>query len=162
MSAPEPGSVARIGAFYSWQQELLDDGDYDGWAATFAENGELWQGHRKHPLAGRRQLSGGLRSAGERLAGTGITRRHWIGPIRVTDRDGDRLTVRFTSLVIDVPEGGEPRLSLMVDGTDVLDPSENGFLVQRRTIVHIGDPRNQPCAGAIPVDQGSTGASADG
>jgi 3-phenylpropionate/cinnamic acid dioxygenase small subunit len=132
--ATEAELHAQVSDFYSRQMRLLDDGDADAWAATFAENGTFIASGHQAPTSGRADLAAAVRATKAELAAAGIVHRHWLGMITV-DRDSDgAVRARCYALVIATQRGGDSVIHRSTTCDDVLVTDNAGFIVQSRSV----------------------------
>jgi hypothetical protein len=125
--------------FYARHMQQLDDGDADGWAGAFTEDGTFGQDTRPEPRRGRSVIAERMRLSAARLASEGLIRRHWVGNLTVTPGPDGSLLTRYYALVVDTPRGGPAALRLSTVCDDVLVPDgAGGWLVSARYIHHDG------------------------
>jgi hypothetical protein len=116
------------------QMQLLDGGNAEAWATTFAEDGTFAQDTSPAPRRGRAVLANRMRLHADELAAKGLTRRHWLGMLAVQPGGGDTVLARYYALVIDTPKGGQSSLHLSTVCEDVLVPDGDSWLVASRFI----------------------------
>ncbi len=134
-SPGEPGMYEELVRFYARQMRLLDAGDAEGWALTFARDGVFRSPVRPAPVTGREQIRDGARATAADLAGRQIVRRHWIGMLEVEARaDGSAHALSYAQ-VIETPKGGQPALRMSNTCDDVLIREDGRWVVQDRTII---------------------------
>lgn len=125
---------AQVSDFYSRQMRLLDDGEADAWAATFAENGTFIASGHQAPTTGRADLAAAVRAGQAELAAAGIVHRHWLGMITV-DQGGDgTVLARCYALVIATQRGGDSVIHRSTTCDDVLLRDGDGFVVESRSV----------------------------
>jgi len=131
----EQAAYAEIVRFYARQMRLLDEGDANGWAQTFARGGVFRSPVRPAPVTGREQIRDGARAAAADLADRQITRRHWVGMLEAEPQsDGSMRAVSYAQ-VIETPRGGQPALTMSVTCDDILIREGGRWVVQDRTII---------------------------
>jgi 3-phenylpropionate/cinnamic acid dioxygenase small subunit len=125
---------AQVSDFYSRQMRLLDDGEAEAWAATFAENGTFIASGHQAPTIGRADLAAAVRAGQAELAAAGIVHRHWLGMITV-DQGGDgTVLARCYALVIATQRGGDSVIHRSTTCDDVLLRDGDGFVVESRSV----------------------------
>ncbi|SDT78851.1 nuclear transport factor 2 family protein [Actinoplanes derwentensis] len=132
-------TYAEVLQFYSRHFQLLDEGQAEQWARQFTEDGEFGQNVKPEPRRGRAAIAASMRRGIDRLAGTGVTRRHWFGNV-IAEPDGDgAVRTRYYATVFETPAGGGPaRVYLSTTAEDRLERQNGEWLVRRRHIVHDG------------------------
>jgi SnoaL-like protein len=125
--------------FYAQHMQQLDDGDAEGWAGAFTEDGTFGQDTRPEPRRGRAVIAERMRLSVARLAAEGLVRRHWVGNLTVRPGPDGTLLTRYYALVVDTPGGGSAtlRLSTVCDDVLVADGA-GGWQVSARYIHHDG------------------------
>jgi uncharacterized protein (TIGR02246 family) len=129
---------AQVQQFYAEQMHMLDDGDADGWAATFTEDGTFTPPRAAQPVRGPADLAAGVRRAHAERAAGGVTHRHWHGMLAVTPRTADSVDVRCYALVIASAAGGASHVHAACVCTDVLVRREDRWLVADRKVTRDG------------------------
>ncbi|MFE6721743.1 nuclear transport factor 2 family protein [Streptomyces albidoflavus] len=129
---------AEVAGFYARQMRRLDEGDAEGWAATFTEDGVCHLSSRPEPMRGRAALAEGARAAAEAIAEAGEQRRHMTGMFEIEERPGGTLQVRANTVVYATRAGGEARVHQVCDCTDTLVSEAGGEILvrERRIDVH--------------------------
>jgi actinorhodin biosynthesis protein ActVIA len=133
---------AEIQHFYARQVHFLDNCVPEGFAATFAEDGELIHASSPEPVRGRDALLDAARRSVSALP-PGAIRRHWFNMI-VADPDGEgRFRAVHYALVITTQPGGQPVIGSACVGHDILirDPEDGRLLVRSRRIENDSVPR---------------------
>lgn len=134
-----PGAVYQeIQQFYAHQMQLLDGGAAEEWAETFTADGVFAQNVKPEPWRGRSEIAARLRTGLSRLAGRGMTRRHWFGMVDVTVVDHDAVETRYYTTVFETPAGGPPSICLSALCEDVLVYEDGRWLVRYRLVSHDG------------------------
>ncbi|MFF4159683.1 SRPBCC family protein [Streptomyces sp. NPDC001678] len=131
-----PATYASLQRFYAAQMRLLDDGEGQAWAGTFAEDGEFAQSAGPAPLRGRAAIAAAVRSAAGRARSA--RRRHFTGMLTARQSPDGSVRTRFYALVVDTEEGASPVLRLSASCQDSLAPEGDGWLVRRRLVEHDG------------------------
>jgi 3-phenylpropionate/cinnamic acid dioxygenase small subunit len=127
----EYGEIAQ---FYARQMRLLDEGDAEGWALTFADDGVFRSPARPAPVTGRANIRDGARATVEDLAARKIVRRHWMGMLEVERQpDGSAHALSYAQ-VIETPRGGQPALRMTSTCADILVREDGRWVVRDRTI----------------------------
>lgn len=140
VSEPELGSLsqaqeyAEFVQFYARQMRLLDEGDAEGWAQTFASEGVFRSPARPVPVSGRAQIRAGARATADDLAARHIVRRHWMGMLQVEPQPDGSVRALNYAQVIETPRGGQPTLSMFSTCADVLVREDGRWVVADRTI----------------------------
>lgn len=119
--------LAAIQALFVAYGEQLDEGDFDGYAGLFAEDGELLLGPlgRAKGRTAIRDLMAGI--VGERVG----TTRHIVSSPRVTlAGDTAAATVMWTALAVD--DDGRPVVSAVGHHVDELVRVDGRWCFQRR------------------------------
>jgi 3-phenylpropionate/cinnamic acid dioxygenase small subunit len=125
---------AQVSDFYARQMRLLDDGDAEGWAATFTENGTFIASGHQAPTSGRADLVAAVRAGHAELAASGIVHRHWLGMIAADQGDDGTVRARCYALVIATSRGGDSAIHRSTTCDDVLLRHGDGFMVQSRSV----------------------------
>ncbi|WP_312018676.1 nuclear transport factor 2 family protein [Streptomyces sp. I05A-00742] len=140
--APTPVSGAdyqEIQHFYARQMRLLDLGEAEAWAETFTEDGVFEQNVSPQPVRGRAAIATGMRAGLDRLAGTGLVRRHWIGMVAADVHEDGTVRSHYYATVFETTKGGTPQVHLSTTAEDVLVRRDGGgWLVAHRTVRHDG------------------------
>ncbi|MFC4511390.1 SRPBCC family protein [Streptomyces ehimensis] len=131
-----PATYASLQRFYAAQMRLLDDGEGQAWAGTFAEDGEFAQDAGPTPLRGRAAIAAAVRSGAARARSA--RRRHFTGMLTARQSPDGTVRTRFYALVVDTEEGSAPVLRLSASCQDALVPDGDGWLVRRRLVEHDG------------------------
>lgn len=134
-----PGIIVMINQFCAEQVHLLDDGEADGWAATFTDNGEFRSPTYPEPARGRDQLAGIVRAYHQRAAGAGERHRHVTSDLMVRQIDADTLAVRATQLIMASSPAGA-RVDRVITMTDILDRTIDGWRTLSKTITRDDHP----------------------
>ena len=134
-TAVRDGLYLRVAHFYARQMKLLDDGDAEGWAATFTEDGSFaTNAYPEHQTVGRTALTAAVRRTRAELTSLGVVHRHWLGMLNVNGQDDGTVSARCYALVIAIPRGGQPTIHRSTTCQDVLVPHGDGYLVRSRLI----------------------------
>ncbi|MGW0792272.1 nuclear transport factor 2 family protein [Streptomyces sp. NPDC002911] len=135
---------AEVAAFYARQMRRLDEGDAEGWAATFTEDAVCRLSTRPDPLRGHAGLIAGARAATAAIVASGERRRHMTGMFEIEERPGGELHVRANTVVYATAANGVSRVHQVCACTDVLvRGAGNGreLRVSERRIDVDGTPR---------------------
>ncbi|MHC0432329.1 nuclear transport factor 2 family protein [Streptomyces sp. O3] len=124
----------EVAGFYARQMRRLDEGDAEGWAATFTENAVCRISTRPEPMRGRAGLAAGARKAVAAIVAAGERRRHMTGMFDIEERPGGALFVRAYTVVYATPAGGAPRVHQVCACADTLVRQDGELLVQDRNI----------------------------
>lgn len=125
---------AQVSDFYSRQMRLLDDGDAESWAATFAENGSFIASGQPAATTGRANLAAAVAASHADLAAAGVVHRHWLGMI-TADQGGDgTVLARCYALVIATERGGGSVIHRSTTCDDVLLRNGGSFVVLSRSV----------------------------
>jgi hypothetical protein len=124
---------SEIQLFYARQMQLLDAGDFDNWALTFAVDGVFAANAYPTPVAGRDNIAAAAQKATVALAEQGLQRRHWLGMLSV-ESDGGVVRVTCYALVIETPRAGVPSLRHSTVCTDELHRSGGEWVVRKRYV----------------------------
>jgi hypothetical protein len=134
-SLAESGTHEELVRFYARQMRLLDEGDAEGWALTFAHDGVFRSPARPAPVAGREHIRAGASATVADLASRQIVRRHWVGMLEVELRpDGSAHALSYAQ-VIETPRGGQAVLRMSSTCDDTLVREDGRWVVQDRTII---------------------------
>ncbi|GGQ46724.1 nuclear transport factor 2 family protein [Streptomyces mutabilis] len=128
---------AEVAGFYARQMRRLDEGDAEGWAATFTDDAVCRISTRPEPLRGRAALTEGARAATAAGAAAGEQRRHMTGMFDIEERPGGLLRVRANTIVYATDARGRSRVHQVCTCTDVLVRAAapgRGLLVRDRRI----------------------------
>lgn len=133
-----PGGLAELYAeiqqFYARQMRLLDDGEAEAWAETFAEDGVFAANAHPEPFTGRAAIAAGARRATDDFAARGIRRRHWLGMLSLEPKDEHTVLVHSYAQVIETPRAGRPVLRASTGCADLLVRRDGRWLVLDRRI----------------------------
>lgn len=132
-TSPTTGDHSTIQQFYARQMQLLDDGEIALWAETFTEESTFRSNGMPEPIIGRAAISQGAREVADRVAASGVQRRHLMSMLAVTASVDGVVTATSYVPVVETKDG---KASLFVSTvlTDEL-VSENGqWLVRARTV----------------------------
>ena len=133
----------EVAGFYARQMRRLDEGDAEGWAATFTEDAVCHISTRPEPMRGRAELTAGARTATAASAAAGQQRRHTTGMFEIEERPGGALRVRAYTVVYATDARGASWVHQVCTCTDTLvrpGGAERGLLVQDRRIDVDGVP----------------------
>lgn len=111
---------AEVAGFYARQMRRLDEGDAEGWAATFTEDAVCRLSTRLEAMRGREELVAGARAAVTAIATAGELRRHMTGMFEIEERPGGLLHVRANTIVYATAASGESRVHQVCTCTDTL------------------------------------------
>ncbi|MDT0549858.1 MULTISPECIES: nuclear transport factor 2 family protein [Streptomyces] len=125
---------AEIQQFYARQMQLLDDGEAEAWAETFAEDGVFAANAHPEPFTGRPAIAAGARRATDDFAARGIRRRHWLGMLSLEPKDEHTVFVRSYAQVIETARGGQSALRASTTCADLLVRRDGRWLVLDRRI----------------------------
>jgi SnoaL-like protein len=135
----DQGTYAEILHFYARHFQLLDQGHAERWALQFTEDGEFGQNIKPEPRRGRAAIAASMRRGIDRLASTGLVRRHWYGNVIAEPDGADAVRTRYYATVFETPAGGgEARVYLSTTAEDRLERHDGEWFVRRRHIVHDG------------------------
>ncbi|MER6141206.1 nuclear transport factor 2 family protein [Streptomyces sparsogenes] len=133
-----PGGLAELYAeiqqFYAHQMRLLDDGEAEAWAETFAEDGVFAANAHPEPFTGRAAIAAGARRATDDFAARGIRRRHWLGMLSLEPKDEHTVLVRSYAQVIETPRAGQSILRASTGCADLLVRRDGRWLVLDRRV----------------------------
>ncbi|MFD8571753.1 nuclear transport factor 2 family protein [Streptomyces sp. NPDC059639] len=135
---------AEVAAFYARQMRRLDEGDAEGWAATFTGDAVFRLSTRPEPMRGRAELVAGARAAVAAIAATGEQRRHMTGMFEIDEHPGGELHVRANTVVYATDASGASRVHQVCTCTDTLvrDAGQtHELLVRERRIDVDGESR---------------------
>ncbi|MFD5080585.1 nuclear transport factor 2 family protein [Streptomyces sp. NPDC058371] len=124
----------QVQEFYARQMQLLDRGEVDAWARTFTEDGVFVTNAQSEPTVGRRAMAAGARKAVAYYTAQGVQRRHMLGTVSVTGREGALVSVRSYVLLIETPRGGQAVILCSATCEDVLEVGPDGLSVCRRDV----------------------------
>lgn len=130
-----PELYGEVLQFYARHMHLLDEGDADGWAATFTADGSFSSPSLPEPIRGRDRLAEGAGRTASELSETGETHRHIVSTVDVLDHDDTSVTVRAYTQVLATPRNQPSRLHLMTTCHDVLLRQEGRLYVSRRRVL---------------------------
>jgi len=145
-----PDAVAiAVTRLYARQSRLIDEGDAEGWAATFTADGVFASPSYPEPVAGTAALVGfaaDFRASGER---TRTRLRHVVTNVDVLPAPGaagdpDRVVAHAYLQIVATPAGEESRLVRLTTITDdlVREGAGRGWRVARRRVRR--DDQNVP------------------
>lgn len=130
----ETDAYTEIERFYARQMRLLDEGDADGWAQTFARDGVFRSPVRPAPVTGRASIRDAARATMDDLSARQIVRRHWMGMLQVEPRPDGSAYANSYAQVIETPRGGQPALRMSTTCADILVRDGGQWVVQERTV----------------------------
>jgi 3-phenylpropionate/cinnamic acid dioxygenase small subunit len=136
----QPGETAsgslyvEVQQFYARHMHLLDSGQAQEWAQTFAEDGTFDAPTMPEPIRGRAAIAAGVAKSAEERAAAGETQRHWHGMVDVQPRPDGALEVRCYALVFSTFKGQESRLHRVCVCTDVLVRVDGRLVVSTRKV----------------------------
>ncbi|MES4905962.1 MULTISPECIES: nuclear transport factor 2 family protein [unclassified Streptomyces] len=136
-AAPAAGPAelyAEIQQFYAHQMRLLDDGEAEAWAETFAEDGVFAANAHPEPFSGRAAIAAGARQATDDFAARGVRRRHWLGMLSLEPKDENTVFVRSYAQVLETPRAGQPVLRASTTCADLLVRRDGRWLVLDRRV----------------------------
>jgi hypothetical protein len=125
---------ARIQQFYAEQMHLIDTGDADAWARTFAEDGVFAANAYPQPVYGRAAIAAAVRRTTAELAERSLVRRHFLGSFAASRRPDGTLFVRSYAQILETPRGGQSRVLMMTVCEDVLSDGADGLRVASRQV----------------------------
>lgn len=142
MCASDP-MYAEVAGFYARQMRRLDEGDAEGWAATFTQDAVCRISTRSEPMRGHAELISGARAAVTAIAAAGEQRRHMTGMFEIEERPGGALRVRAYTVVYATSASGASRVHQVCTCTDTLVGAEGmgSELRVRSRLIHVdGSP----------------------
>lgn len=125
--------MADVTALYARQSQAIDDGDAEGWAATFTEDGEFASPTHGAPVRGReelRQFAAGVRAG---HVARGIQERHWLNSVVVDDGEGG-LRARAYLMIVHIGPDRRPEPARHVVIEDDLADVGGSLLVSYRRV----------------------------
>ncbi|MEU6449812.1 nuclear transport factor 2 family protein [Streptomyces sp. NPDC048232] len=131
----------EVARFYAYQMRRLDEGDAEGWAATFTGDAVCRISTRPEPMRGRAALAAGARAAAEAIAAAGERRSHMTGMFEIEERADGSVLVHANTVVHATDASGRPRVHQVCTCADTLVRSpESGraLLVKDRRIDVLG------------------------
>ncbi|MFG3101179.1 FAD-dependent monooxygenase [Streptomyces sp. NPDC048182] len=135
----DAGLYVAVQSFYARQMRLLDEGDPDGFARTFTEDGVLSLAGTEVELHGREAIAKGQRAEAEQ-AGAGRP-RHWFGMLTARTGPGGEIHTRYLA-TIGVTRPGDPHeLQPAASVDDVLVRAPGGLLTRSRTVTRDDVPQ---------------------
>ncbi|MEV0530040.1 nuclear transport factor 2 family protein [Streptomyces sp. NPDC050439] len=111
---------AEVAEFYARQMRRLDEGDAEGWAATFTKDAVCRISSRSEPMRGRAGLIAGARAATEAIAAAGERRRHMTGMFEIEERPDGAVHVRANTVVYATDASGASRVHQVCTCRDTL------------------------------------------
>lgn len=131
----EQDAASALRNLYAQQAHLIDSGQHDAWAQTFAADGEFHSPTYGQPAVGHAQLAGIARAFEAAAQKAGERQRHVMGNIWVSECDGNNARVRaYLSIVATPLAGGEARILRIVTITDRLAKVGQAWRVRQRTV----------------------------
>jgi ketosteroid isomerase-like protein len=125
---------AEIQQFYAYQMHLLDDGNTDGWADTFTEDGIFGANAHPEPTRGRETIRAAAKAAAERRD-PNLQVRHWLGMLDVQPQPDGSAHARSYALILNTVVGESPKVHLSTTCEDVLVRGADGqWLVSSRQV----------------------------
>jgi len=124
--------VAEVTRLYAVQSHAIDDGDAEGWAATFTEDGEFASPTHGAPVRGRAALRRFAAELYRRHRAQGVRERHWVNNVSVEVRSGE-VHARAYLLIVRIGADGVPvpaRHVVICDRLVYVD----GWRVRQRTV----------------------------
>jgi 3-phenylpropionate/cinnamic acid dioxygenase small subunit len=138
----------EVAGFYAYQMRRLDEGDAEGWAATFTEDAVCRISTRAQPMRGRAELVAGARAAAEAIAAAGERRRHMTGMFEIEERADGCVLVHANTVLYATDASGRSRVHQVCTCADTLvrsPKSRRALLVRDRRIDVLG-PAPAPAA----------------
>lgn len=127
--------AAEITRLYARQSRLIDDGDAEGWAATFTADGEFHSPSYPEPAAGTAALTAfaeRFRAAGRE---SGVVSRHVVTNVDVVPGGSDdEVTAHAYLQIVSTPRGEDSRLVRLTTVTDRLVRRADRWLIARRDV----------------------------
>ncbi len=124
--------------FYAKHMRLLDEGAAEEWADDFTGDAVFTQNVKPVPWRGRGEIAALMRRGADRLAASGIVRRHWLSMVSIDREDDDTVHTRYYAVIFETPKGGKPSVHLCTTGEDELVRHGDRWLVRYRSIAHDG------------------------
>lgn len=131
-------TYTQILQFYAQHVQLLDNGRAEEWSDQFTEDGVFSQNVKPDPKIGRAVIGAGMRRGVDRIAATGVTRRHWFGMVDAAAQPDGSVRTRYYAIVFETPKGGRPSVYLSTTGADELVRQDGRWLVRSRHVAHDG------------------------
>ena len=121
-----------VSDLYARQSHLIDGGDADGWAATFAVDGVFESPTYRLTATGRPELAKFAADSNGAARARGVQLRHWIGQLVIDPTDGGANVQAYLIIVATTREGSRIDRSLRV--VDTLSCAGGVWRVASRTV----------------------------
>lgn len=129
----ETFDVARVTEFYARQNQAIDEGDADAFAATYTADGSFHSATYGDPVVGAEALIQLAKGVHAELAAEGIQQRHWTNSVVVNE---DARTARSYLMIIRTGPDGVSTVLRHVTVTDEFSFDDEGLLKVRARQVH--------------------------
>ncbi|MFF8957360.1 nuclear transport factor 2 family protein [Streptomyces sp. NPDC014894] len=133
---------ARVQQFHAEQMQALDGRDFEGYAATFTEDGEFRHSPGREPARTRAGIAKELTAFHrERFGDEPVQRRHWFNMLNVRTRpDGTILATYYVLALLTRPGERVPEIAPSCVVHDVLIEREGRLLTRSRRVEHDHQP----------------------
>ena len=150
---PETVALAAL-RLHARQSRLIDEGDAEGWAATFTADGVFDSPSYPEPARGAAALTAFARAFHDSCVATRTHLRHVVTNVDVeaSGRDGEVVAHAYLQIVA-TPEGQDSRLVRLTTLTDRLVRHGDAWLVAHR-LVRRDDVAPEPVT-TTPDDRGA-------
>lgn len=114
------------------QSQAIDEGDAEGWAATYTEDGSFHSPTYGDPVVGREAMVAFAKKVHAGFIAEGIQQRHWVNNTVI---DQDAGTARSYALIVRTNSEGEASILRHITTLDHLVYGEDGELRMRSRTV---------------------------
>ena len=125
---------SEIQDFYARQVQAMDNGRYDEFAETFAEECEFTPIKHQSTAYGRQAIVDKLSDFAKTMFGSGQQRRHWMSMSIVDEVEPNTYEVVSYAIVTNTKAGEPPIVHWAGDIADRLVRGDDGFKVIRREV----------------------------
>ncbi|MER7406698.1 nuclear transport factor 2 family protein [Streptomyces sp. NPDC000070] len=128
----------RVQHFQAAQMQVLDNGDFDAYSATFTEDGEFAHTPGRPAARTRKGIAEELHAYHhERFGSDPVRRRHWFNMLCVTPQpDGTIHATAYVLVVTSRPGVREPEIAPSCVVHDVLVEEDGQLLTRSRRVEH--------------------------
>ena len=134
MTTYDGAALMELHQLYAQQSHLIDEGDAEGWAATFTPDGEFHSPSYPAPAVGADELTAFARNFHAGGVAAGEVYRHVITNLCVVGDAGDALDVRAYLQIVATVRGGDSRLVRFTTVTDRVVREGGQWRIARRVV----------------------------
>ncbi len=147
--------MPQVERFYARQSRLIDEGDAEGWAATFTADGVFDSPSYPQPARGTDELVAFARGFHDSCVASATRMRHVVTTVDPVGDDGPlgdaEITVHAYLQIVATPQGQDSTLVRLTSLTDRLVRHDGGWLVAHRQV-----RRDDAGVPALTTENGTT------